>query len=318
MVLSSIIFLGAGFVALIKGADWLVDGASSIAKRLGVSDLVIGLTIVAFGTSAPELVVNMLSAWKGTTDIALGNIIGSNIVNILFILGLSAIIFPLAVKKSTVRAEIPLAVLAALMVLFMANDVWFEGASQSLITRIDGLGLLAFFAVFLFYTYRLSKSGRSEDMEVKHWPIMLSVAAIGGGLVALVVGGRWIVNSAVELATSLGVSQSIIGLTIVAIGTSLPELATSLVAAWRRNTDIAVGNIVGSNIFNVFLILGLSSVIAPLPSMPHINADIAVMIAASVALFAAMFLGHRRRLDRWQGVLFVLSYFGYIAYLIVR
>ena len=257
------IFLIAGFAFLVKGADFLVDGASSIAKKFGISALVIGLTIVAFGTSAPELIVNIFASIQGNTDIAIGNILGSNIANILLILGISAMIYPLAVGKGTVWKEIPLGLLAIIVVAIMANDRLIDGGGFSGLTRIDGFILISFFIIFLYYTFGISKAqGTGEPEEsnrIHEYSFFRSGIMVVAGLAGLTLGGKWIVDSAVVIAEQIGLSQAVIGLTIVAIGTSLPELATSAIAAFKKNTDIAVGNIVGSNIFNVFWILGISA-----------------------------------------------------------
>lgn len=308
-----------GFVLLIKGADFLVDGSVSIAKRFNISNLAIGLTLVAFGTSAPELAVNITSSLKGEADLAIGNIIGSNIANVFLILGVSAIIFPLTVRHNTVWKEIPLSFLAALLVGFMANDVFIEGASRNAMTRIDGLSLISFFVIFLYYTFNIAKQGGETNFEsVEKMPISKSAALIAVGLVGLVVGGRWIVDGAIAIAVYSGISQSIIGLTIVAIGTSLPELATSAVAAYKKHSDIAIGNVVGSNIFNIFWILGLSATLSPLPFSTGNNYDIFAMISASLLLFVFLFIGKRNILERWQGGLFLILYFIYLASLIIR
>lgn len=319
MLLTYILF-PIGLAFLIKGADFLVDGASSIAKRFGVSSLVIGLTIVAFGTSAPELIVNIFASINGNTDIAIGNIIGSNIANILLILGISAIIFPLAVKKGTVWKEIPFALLAMIVTALMANDAFFDGGTFSGLTRIDGLILISFFIIFLYYTFGIAKAVPSDSNEVviHRYTLTRSISMVVLGLLGLTIGGKWIVDAAVALATAFGVSQALIGLTIVAVGTSLPELATSAVAAYRKDVDIAVGNIVGSNIFNIFWILGLSSAISPLPFSSLLAIDVAVAIFATVLLFAVMFIGKRHILERWQGVCFVILYIIYTIYLILR
>lgn len=310
-----------GFAVLIKGADLLVGGASSIANRFGVSALVIGLTIVAFGTSAPELVVNIMSSLQGNTDIAIGNILGSNIVNILLILGISSLIFPLAVQKSTVWKEIPLALLAMIMVAIMANDMVVDGASTSSLTRIDGFVLIGFFVIFLYYIFGISKesanTGETEE-KIEKYSFGRSSLMVVLGITGLVVGGKWIVDGAVAFAAGFGVSEALIGLTIVAVGTSLPELATSAVAAYRRNVDIAIGNIVGSNIFNVFWILGVSALIKPLPFSPALTVDLMVAVIATVLLFLALFVGKRHTLERWQGGIFVALYVAYIIYLIMR
>lgn len=314
-----ILFLLIGLVILIKGADWLVTGAGSVARRFGVSTLVIGLTIVAFGTSAPELIVNLISAVQGNTQLAIGNIVGSNIVNILLILGVSAVIFPLTVRSTTVWKEIPLALLAALVITVMANDALIDGTSASLITRIDGIILLGFFAVFMYYTFGIAKQSDAEPEEgsVKMLAPLHAVGLTVLGIGGLVLGGKLLVDGAVSLATMWGMSETVIGLTVVAVGTSLPELATSAVAAFKKEADIAIGNVVGSNIFNIFWILGVSSIITPLPLLAQNNFDFFVMIGASVLLFAALFVGRKHMLDRWQGVAFIGLYIVYIAALLL-
>ena len=311
------LFLALGFVLLIKGADFLVDGASSIAKRFGISALVIGLTIVAFGTSAPELVVNIFASLQGNTDIAIGNILGSNIANILLILGVSATIFPLAVKRGTTWKEIPLSLLAVVVLALLVNDQFIDGSLPSGLTRIDGFVLLSFFIVFLYYTFGISKAFEDENQtDTREKSLLVSIFMILGGLFGLTLGGKWIVDSAVTIASSLGVSQAVIGLTVVAVGTSLPELATSAVAAYRKNADIAVGNIVGSNIFNIFWILGISAIISPLPFSPVMMRDVIVLIGVTLLLFAFMFIGKKHILKRWQGVFFVLAYVAYIVVIV--
>ena len=301
-----------GFVGLIKGADLLVDGASSLAGRLGVSALVIGLTIVAFGTSAPELVVNLLASWQGNTDIAIGNILGSNIVNILLILGISSILYPLTVQRGTVWKEIPFALLAVVVLAVLANDAAIDGAASSALTRTDGVVLISFFIIFLYYIFGLTqRESANTDSEAASVEPQL-------GITGLVVGGKWIVDGAVAFATGFGVSEALIGLTIVAIGTSLPEMATSVVAAYKKNVDIAVGNIIGSNIFNVFWILGVSSLIRPLPFAPALSMDLLVTVGATLVLFLALFVGKRHTIERSQGVVFVILYISYIGFLILR
>lgn len=320
MILSYFL-LPVGFILLIKGADFLVDGASSIAKRLGISALVIGLTIVAFGTSAPELIINIFASINGNTDIAIGNILGSNIANILLILGISAVIFPLAVKKGTVWKEIPLSLLAVAIMALMASDAFIDGESFSGLTRIDGLVLIAFFIIFLYYTFGLSRvqaADASEAPIIHRYSLRRAGLMVVFGLVGLTVGGKWIVDAAVALASTLGVSEALIGLTVVAIGTSLPELATSAVAAYKKDVDIAVGNIVGSNIFNIFWILGVSAIINPLPFSSLLMRDVFMVVFATVLLFAFLFVGKRHTLERWQGVCFIALYVGYIVYLVFR
>lgn len=308
-----------GFVVLIKGADLLVDGSSSLASRFGVSPMVIGLTIVAFGTSAPELVVNLMASLSGNTDIAIGNVVGSNIANILLILGAAAVVYPLTVKRSTVWKEIPFALLASVMLFVFANDALIDGASGSMLGRVDGLAFLGFFVIFLYYIIGLAKSAPVEaGDEVATMPTAKAVGGVIIGIAGLVVGGKWIVDGAIALASGFGVSETLIGLTIVAIGTSLPEMATSVVAAYKRNVDIAVGNVIGSNIFNIFWILGVSALINPLPFAEQLNLDLFVVIAATLALFVSVFVGKKHVIERWQGVVFVLLYIFYVLYLIMR
>jgi cation:H+ antiporter len=317
-MLTYVLFI-LGFVVLIKGADLLVDGASSIAKKLNVSDLVIGLTVVAFGTSMPELFVNVFASIKGNVDIAIGNILGSNIANILLILGISAIIFPLTVHSNTVWKEIPFTLLAALVMGILANDKLIDHKGFSELTRGDGLILLGFFIIFMFYIFGIARqSCNKQEDKFRQLSNVKSAAFIILGLTGLVFGGMWIVNGAVEIADYFGMSQSFIGLTVVAIGTSLPELATSAVAAYKKNTDIAIGNVVGSNIFNIFWVLGVSAIIKPLPFQPVNNPDIALTIIASIFLFAFLFIGKKLILERWQGAMFLLIYVGYVIFLVMR
>lgn len=305
-----------GFVVLISGGNWLVTGASAIAKRMNVSPLVIGLTIVAFGTSAPELVINLLAGVNGSTDIAIGNIIGSNISNILLILGIAALIYPLKVGRGTVWKEIPLSLLATLILFLVANDLLIDGQAPNIISRADGLILLAFFVIFIYYTFGIAKVQGKDSNGIKDMKPWLAVVYILAGTAFLGWGGDLVVSNAVKVSRLLGLSETLIGLTIVAIGTSLPELVTSASAAMRKQTDIAIGNVVGSNIFNLFWILGLSSVVTPLPFSDVNNFDIAVVILASLLLFLFMFFGDKHKLDRWQGGIFVGLYFGYIGYLV--
>jgi cation:H+ antiporter len=307
-----------GFFILIKGAGLLVDGASAIADKFKISPLVIGLTIVAFGTSAPELAVNIFASAAGSSEIAIGNIIGSNIANILLILGVSALIYPLTSKKNTVWKEIPLGLLAAVVVGLMANDFLIDGVNWSGLSRIDGLVLLSFFIIFIYYSFGIAKQQESsDDCEIKNLNLVKSIFYIVIGLIGLVVGGNWIVSGAIKLAVGFGISESLIGLTVVAIGTSLPELATSAIAAYKKQADIAIGNVVGSNIFNIFCILGISSVIRPLPFNPANNIDFLIMIIATVILFIIMFIGKKRIIERWQGIAMISIYVAYTLFLIV-
>ena len=305
------LFLVVGLVLLVKGADWLVDGASKLAKRLGVTDLVIGLTIVAFGTSMPEFVVNMVSVADGATDLAITNILGSNIINTLVILGCSALVCPLVAQRSTVRLDIPLNIVAGVLVLvfvFISSPMEPKGLS-----RIEGLALLVVFAAFLVYTFYTAKADATTTTESTPFPLWKCVVLILAGLVGLVVGGEMIVKSAVAIARYCGVAESVIGLTIVALGTSLPELATSVVAAFKHNNDIAIGNVVGSNIFNVFFILGTSAIIKHLPVYPGIEIDAALVAVSALAVWLLL-CNKNRSINRWGGVLLLVLYAAYLTY----
>jgi cation:H+ antiporter len=307
-----------GLVVLILGAEGLVRGASSFAKKWGIAPLVIGLTIVSFGTSAPELIVNILSAVGGNSDIGIGNIIGSNISNIFLILGITAIIGTIKVHSSTVWKEIPFGLLAVLMLLFMGSDMFLDGATQNVLGRTDGLALMCLFVIFIYYTFGLRPKKNDQADSIKTYSGLISTAFLLGGMFGLFVGGKMLVDNAVILAKLAGLSENFIGLTIVAVGTSLPELATSVVAALRKQSDIAIGNIVGSNIFNILWVLGLTSTILPLPFSPATIEDILICVFATFVLFLAMFIGKKRRLQRWQGICFVAMYIGYIVYLVYR
>lgn len=327
MLLSSLSII-VGLVILILGAEGLVRGASSLAAKLRISPLVIGLTVVSFGTSAPELTVNLLSAMQGSPDLAVANVVGSNIANILLILGICAIIVPLSVKSSTVWKEIPLALLGVVLIFIMGNDRLFDGIPVNAITRTDGIALLALMAIFMYYIFGMAKSDREQAVDdehnnddtaqIKQMSTLVSTGLTVAGLAGLVLGGRLLVTGAVDIAKTAGLSEALIGLTIVAIGTSLPELATSVVAALRKHADIAIGNVVGSNIFNVFFVLGTTSTIMPLPISGALSYDILVSVAATALLFIFMFTGGRRRLVRWEGIVFVIAYVVYLGYLIQR
>lgn len=312
----------AGLVILIVGAEWLVRGASRIAAWAGVSPLVIGLTVVAFGTSAPELAINVQSSLAGQPDIAIGNVVGSNIANILLILGISAAIAPLMVQQQVVRQDVPLMIGVSLATYFFAMD--------GLISTLEGF--ILFFAL-LFYVWFLIRQSRKESAEVeqeyeqeyapqeqkspRNWAINIGLIVIGLGM--LVVGADWMVSSAVAVATWLGVSELVIGLTVVAVGTSLPELATSVTAAMKGERDIAVGNVVGSNIFNLMSVLGLSSIIVPVGipvSQAALNFDIPVMIAISLASFPVFFTAGK--IFRWEGFIFIGYYVAYTVYLVLN
>ncbi len=309
-----------GFVFLIKGADFLVKGATSVGKRVGLSDLVIGLTVVSLGTSMPELIVNIVSSANGSSEIAIGNVMGSNIANILLILGVSAAIFPLPITRNTYFIEIPFSLTATLLVGFLANmtlEGYFDGLE---ISRIDGGILLFFFLLFIGYIYISSKENKEKKYKIKYdeIPVLNSVGYIVIGMLGLYFGGDWVVNGAISIAQQFNLSESLIGLTIISIGTSLPELVTSALASFKKNSDIAVGNIVGSNIFNMLWILGLSAVVKPLPFNDISNVDIMMIVGASSLLLIAVVLGKSPRISRFEGFLFIGIYVVYIYYLIQR
>jgi len=302
-------------LVLIKGAGWMVNGASALAKRYQVSDLVIGLTIVAFGTSAPELVVNVIASSQNYNDIVFGNVLGSNIANLFLILGMTGIIYPIMVQSSTTWREIPLSLLAVVVLYILANNVFISG--RPVLSQIDGLILLILFGGFMLYIFYLSRTDPTpKEVVVSEMPVFRMYAFIVIGLAGLFIGGRLVVNSAVSIASLLGLSEKIIGFTIVAVGTSLPELATSVVAAIRKNTNIAVGNIIGSNIFNIFFVLAISSVVSPVLFNPVFNPDLYLLAGGTAFMFIAVFTGGKKKLDRWEAVVLLLVYFGYTGWLV--
>jgi cation:H+ antiporter len=316
-IINYILFL-LGFYLLVKGADLFIDGSVSIARKLNVSDLVIGLTLVSFGTSAPELAVNVISSIKGNSDIAISNILGSNIANLLLILGISAVIRELNIQENTTYKEIPFSLLAAIVVFILANDqlINFNHQAKNLIERNDGMILLCFFIIFLYYVFSISKDNLILEPELSEKEIKLPIAIlyIFLGLVGLIVGGDWVVDGAIQIARLIGISESFIGLSIVAVGTSLPELVTSVIAAYKKNSDIAVGNVVGSNIFNIFFILGISALINPLNFKKENILDLNVTIFSTLIVFILLFIGKKHTIQRNQGILLILFYLLYIIF----
>lgn len=309
------ILLILGFSLLILGANGLVNGATGLARKYGISDLTIGLTIVAFGTSAPELVVSSIAAIDGHQDIIMGNVIGSNIFNLFVILGLSGLITPLVVQHSTVWKEIPFSLLAVVFLYFLSNDLFFSSEGAKALTLMDGIILLSLFGLFLIYLKKQLKNDKpdksknsTEAPPIKIWLLIIL------GLAGLILGGSLVVNNAIGLARHYEVSEKIIALTIVAAGTSLPELATSIVAAFKKNSDIAVGNIIGSNVFNIFLILGISLIIKPFNFNQSFNLDMFFLGLGTIFLFTAMFSGRKRKLDRWEAALLLAAYFIYLTF----
>ncbi|NCB83914.1 MAG: calcium/sodium antiporter [Bacteroidia bacterium] len=310
-----IVFIVAGFVFLIKGADWLVGGASGLAKKHNVSDLVIGLTIVAFGTSAPELVVNSIASIDKHSDIVYGNIIGSNNFNLFFILGTVALIFPVTVQRSMIRKEIPFSLVITVLVLVLSNAVL--GQKENVLSRFEGMALLVLFAAFIYYTFRQSAVDNDvEKIEMKQMTTLKIWALIVIGLSLLVAGGRMVVTGAENIALDLGISEKIIALTIVAAGTSLPELVTSVVAASKKNSDIAIGNVIGSNIFNLLFILPVSAVIHPVSYATTFNREMLLLIGGTIIVILYMFAGKRYKVDRWEGALLLGVFLAYTIFLI--
>ena len=315
-----IVFLIGGLALILLGANGLTDGAAAVAKRFHISDLVIGLTIVALGTSAPELVISTMAALGGSTEMAIGNVVGSNIFNVLAIIGVTALVMPIKVGEGTMSKEIPLVILCSFVLAFMANDVILDGGSRNIISRIDGLVLLGFFLIFMRYTFAIARSGNAEEEEtkIKEMPIWKSALFIAGGLAGLIYGGQLFVDGASGIASSLGVSESIIGLTIVAGGTSLPELATSVTAALKKNPGIAIGNVIGSNLFNILFVLGCSATISPLSMGGINNVDMAVLIGSAILFWLVGWFFKKRTITRVEGALLVICYIAYTAYLIAQ
>lgn len=323
MFLDILLFI-LGIVLIIAGANYLTEGASALARRFGVSPLVVGLTIVAFGTSSPELIVSLLSALKGNSDIAMGNVVGSNIFNVLVIGGINALVIPITITRSTVRREIPLMILACLVLSVMALDRVFAGtgATENILSRSEGIVLLCFFLIFLTYTFAIAKGDPSDPhtapAPTKHYPLWLLVVFIIGGLGGLVLGGELFVDAASSIARTLGMSEGFIGLTIVAAGTSLPELATSVAAALKKEPEIAVGNIVGSNLFNIFFILGTTATVTPIHIGGVSTLDFTMMSFAALLLYVFAVLFGQRVIKRAEGAVLFLCFVLYTAYLIAQ
>ncbi len=328
MILSTILLV-VGLFILIKGANWLVDGSSAIALRFKISPIVIGLTIVAFGTSSPELLVSVTSALSGNAEIALGNVLGSNIVNILLILGISALIYPLSVNKNTTWKEIPMSFLGALVVLVLGVQTLLDEHRLSLsalnseevigsLTFSNGLILLFFFIIFLYYTFGIAKASSDQEPEIKKMKNWQAYVLVLLGLVALGLGSKLFVDNAVTIAKSLGVSELFIGLTIVALGTSMPELVTNIIAARKKQVELVIGNVVGSNIFNIFFILGVTALIQTIPLTGENLADILVLFATTLLLFLFVFVFKKRTISRIEGAFMIVCYVLYLTFLIIR
>ncbi len=311
------LILLAGFIFLIKGADFFVEGASSIAKFFKIPPILIGLTIVAFGTSAPEAAVSVNAALKGANEIALGNVVGSNLFNLLLVIGVASIINPLQVQKGTILKEFPFALLTSLVLFILCADKSLQGGSANILSRADGLILLSLFLVFLYYLVEmalLSKEDYKEEGVIMPLgkSIIFSIVGIGG----IILGGDWVVKASSSIALQLGMSENLVGLTIVAVGTSLPELVTSIVAALKKESDIAMGNVIGSNLFNVMFILGISAIIRPIPINPVIFFDMICLFGAT--LVAYLFSITKRVVVRGEGIFLSMSYITYMVYIIIR
>ena len=305
-----LILLIVGFVALILGANWLVDGASSVGIRAKLSPLIIGLTIVAFGTSLPEMIVNVFSCIKGSPGLAIGNIIGSNTMNILLILGVSSLIWPIDVSRISIRRDIPVGFVATLAIALMANE-FFTGTART-INWMEGIALLLMgFAYLLLTMLKNNPKEETEDVQ-EAMPWGKTILALVAGIVGLYVGGELVSNNAQILAKHWGMSESTIGLTVVATATSLPELITSIVAAVKKNSGIAIGNVLGSNILNIFMVLGVSSIITPLPFEPKMNQQLLILFAANLLMLLFVFTGKGRKLSRFEGALLTLGFVGFM------
>ena len=323
-MLLNIIYLIIGLVLILVGANILTDGASALAKKWGMSDLIVGLTIVAFGTSAPELVISIMSAAEGNSGIAVGNVVGSNIFNICAIIGITALVTPVKVSKGIMRTDIPLVILSALVLLVMGNNILLDGAQANILTRTNGIILLLFFAIFMYHTFNAAKNptlNESDDdadkSPVKEMPLLKSIIWIVGGLAGLIFGGDLFVDGASGIASAMGVSDAVIGLTIVAIGTSLPELATSVTAALKGKTAIALGNVIGSNIFNIFLVLGCSATVSPLLFGSVGNVDLLVLTITSLLFWVFGYVYKERTITRIEGGLLLACYIAYMTYIVL-
>lgn len=313
------ILLVVGFALLIKGADLFVDGASNIAKLLRVPTILIGLTIVAFGTSSPEATVSIIAALEGSADVSLGNVVGSNIFNITLVVGVAAFLYPLKVESETVRKEIPFTLLASVALLILISDVTLQGAGSNLLTRADGFIFLLFLSIFMYYVIEIGLRSRRNTVKERipediTWGRNIFITLLG--LAAIIFGGELVVNNGTDIAYSLGMSETLVGLTIIAIGTSLPELVTSISAALKKESDIALGNIVGSNIFNILFVLGASSSITPLAVNEKVFIDILIMIILTAVLF--IFSRTSFRIGKREGLVLAVAYLIYLVYIILR
>lgn len=306
-----------GFVVIILGANWLVDGGTALGKRFNIPNIVIGLTIVSLGTSAPELIISLLASIKGNTDLAISNVLGSNIFNVFIIIGFSAALYPVSIRKNTTWKEIPFSLLAAIVLGLLASDVIIDKMPQDVLSRIDGLIFLAFFAIFISYTISTAKNQQFEEVSsAKNYTAGKAILFILGGLIGLYFGGSWIVDGSADVARLLGIKETDIGLVIVATATSLPELVTSAVAAYKKNSDIAIGNALGSNIFNIFLVLGLSALFNNLAFRGQLMIDVWVAIGSHFILFIFIFTSPKGKpgINRVEGIIMLVIYIIFITW----
>lgn len=321
MILFSLAVIAVGFLFLTKGADWLVNGATDLAKRANMSDMAIGLTIVAMGTSLPELMVSMLAAINGQGDVSIGNVLGSNIVNILLVLGITGTIGGLLIQKNTIRIEIPISIAMTVALYLLINGFSFSMDAPDLqISRLSSGILFLGFIAFMVYVAKSMKTTHegTHGEPVVHRPVYISLLYLFGGIIGLAIGGNLVVENSVKLAQMAGISERVIGLTIVAIGTSLPELATSVVAAINKKTDIAIGNVVGSNIFNIGFVLAISGLIQPMQYNAGFNGDLIIVLMASLLLWAFTAFGFQKNmLERWEAILFLILFAGYTGWLMM-
>ena len=319
-ILIQSLILAGGLVMILFGANYLVDGASSIAKKFGISEFIIGLTSVGIGTSTPEMVVSYMSAFNGSTDLAIGNVVGSNILNTLLILGITALISPLAITRDNLRKDIPLNIAVTILLILLGLNKTFFGVGENTLSRLDGMVLLAIFVWYFISSFKSGKGSDDQDDEegITERKIWVSALMIAGGLAGLVIGGRLFVDSATSLAKILGISEKFIAITIVAAGTSMPELATSIVAAVKGKGQLALGNVLGSNIFNILLILGGSALIHPLSFASMTAVDLGIVLLCTVFILLSAFLFKKKELDRVEGALFILMEAGYMWFLIAN
>lgn len=321
-MLAHILWLILGLVLILVGANALTDGSAAIARRMGISDLVVGLTVVAFGTSAPELVISVIAACNGSAPLAIGNVVGSNIFNILAIIGITALVRPIVVERSVMTMEIPMLILSSVILLIFGNSGFLDGTGENIVSRVNGIMLLIFFLLFMRYTFAAAHRSEEGDApqpaeeEARPLPMWRACLYVVAGLAALIWGGDRFVDGASGIAASWGISEAVIGLTIVAAGTSLPELATSIVAAVKGKPGLAVGNVIGSNIFNVLMVLGLSSTITPLPFGTIGNYDLLTLLGASLAFYLFGWFFRERTITRIEGALLTCGYIAYIALLL--